>query len=125
MKQVHIEKLADIISKEKSEFRINIPTLNGKGEFRLGGSTFATGTFEIVAHYQGKDVSCSGHMGRQYLTMTQVNNTEIDSSKPCFKVNITRRNGAFIKNDQFIKNDMVSLIKFFNDWTAEVTLDNK
>ena len=122
MKQVHTEKLADIISKEKSEFRMKTTE---SGEFRLGGSTFATGTFEIVVHYQGKDVSCSGHMGRQYLTMTQVKNDEIDKSKPCFKVNITRRNGAFIKNDQFIKNEMVSLINFFNDWAAEVTLDNK
>ena len=96
MKQVHIEKLADIISKEKSEFRINIPALNGKGEFRLGGSAFPTGTFEIVVHYHGKEVSCSGHMGRQYITMTQVKNDEIDKSKPCLKINITRRNGAFI-----------------------------
>lgn len=125
MKQVHIEKLADIISKEKSEFRINIPALNGKGEFRLGGSTFPTGTFEIVVHYHGKEVSCSGHMGRQYITMTQVKNEEIDKSKPCFKVNITRRNGAFIKNDQYIKAEEHTVAKFFADWTAEVTLDNK
>ena len=122
MKQVHIEKLADIIAKENSEHRM---FTTQSGEFRLGGSTFATGTFEIVIHYEGKEVSCSGHMGRQYITMTQVKNEEIDKSKPCLKINITRRNGAFIKNDRFIKNDVLSLIEFFNDWTAEVTLDNK
>lgn len=125
MKQQHIDKLASLMTNEKSEFRMHISALNGKGELRIGGSTFAVGTFELVAHYDGKEVSCSGHMGKQYVTITQVNNPEIDSNKPCFKVNITRRNGAFIKNDQYIKAEEYAVAKFFADWCVDVELDNK
>ncbi|MGL4614278.1 MAG: hypothetical protein ACRCVV_10370 [Shewanella sp.] len=122
MKQQHIDKLASLMTNEKSEFRMS---LNGKGELRIGGSTFAVGTFELVAHYDGKEVSCSGHMGKQYMTITQVNNPEVDATKQCFKVNITRRNGAFIKNDQYIKMEERAVAKFFADWSYDVAEDNK
>ena len=125
MKQQHIDKLASLMTNEKSEFRMHISALNGKGELRIGGSTFAVGTFELVAHYDGKEVSCSGHMGKQYVTITQVNNPEIDPNNQCFKVNITRRNGAFIRNDQYIKAEESAVAKFFADWCVDVELDNK
>lgn len=120
MKQEHIAKIAHLIAHTDSQFR-----MGSKGEFRLGGSTFATGTFEIVVHYNENEVSCSGYMGKQYLQMTQVTNSDIDVQKPSFKAKITRRNGAFIKNDVHLKNEERDLIKFFSDWTHDVELDNK
>jgi hypothetical protein len=41
MKQQHIDKLASLMTNEKSEFRMQVSALNGKGELRIGGSTFA------------------------------------------------------------------------------------
>lgn len=105
MKPEFLTKLVDLLTNPKSKHRV----LPHEGEFRLAGSTYHTGTFELVLKYEGDVMTLSGHCGRQYLTVT--------IEEDMFNFKVLRRQGAFIKNDTKIhRTDAQAIFDWMDKW---------
>ncbi|WNV45788.1 hypothetical protein [Aeromonas phage AerS_266] len=109
MKLEFITKIADLMTNPKSKHRV----MPNQGEFRVGGSTEALGTFELCVSFEGNEMSLTGYIDWQHITMTK--------KEDAYLAKFQRRMGGHVCEPITVGlTNKENFIAFMQDWVERV-----